>query len=69
MLGLDTFLPKKKVKVHCRDKPWITPDLKKLISDRQHALAAGNCNMYNQLRNDVFACNKTSKTFLFSNSG
>ena len=65
MLGLDTFLPKKKVKVHCRDKPWITPDLKKLISDRQRALAAGNRNLYNQLRNDVRRAIKQAKPSYF----
>ena len=47
LLGLDIFLPKKSVEVHCRDKPWITPDLKKLILDRQRALAAGNRKLYN----------------------
>ena len=35
VMGLDTILPKKSVKLHCRDKPWITPDLKLLISQRQ----------------------------------
>ncbi|CAB4021326.1 Hypothetical predicted protein [Paramuricea clavata] len=65
MLGLDTFLPKKKVEVHCRDKPWITPDLKKLISDRQHALAAGNRNLYNQRRNDVRTAIKRAKPSYF----
>ena len=65
LLGLDTFLPKKSVKVHCRDKPWITPDLKKLISERQRALTAGNRKLYNQLRNDVRSAIKYAKPSYF----
>ena len=49
MLGLDTFLPKKKIKIHCRIKPWITPELKRLISDRQKALAAGDRDLFKRM--------------------
>jgi hypothetical protein len=33
--GLDYFLPKKSVKLHTSDKPWITPNYKNLIAKRQ----------------------------------
>ena len=41
-MGIDLYLPTKTVKIHQRDKPWITPLIKKLISQRQAAFAAGN---------------------------
>ena len=58
MLGLDTFLPKTKIKIHCRDKPWITPELKRLIHDRQKAFAAGDRDLFKRLRNII---NRTIK--------
>ena len=60
-MGLDTILPKKSVKLHCRDKPWITPDLKFLISQRQKAFVSGNLSEYNMLRNKVIREVKQSK--------
>ena len=61
LMGLDTILPKKSVKLHCRDKPWITPDLKFLISQRQKAFVSGNLSEYNMLRNKVIREVKQSK--------
>ena len=65
LLGLDTFLPINKVKVHCRDKPWMTLDLKRLIFDREQALATGNRNLYNRLRNKVHRAIKQAKPLYF----
>ena len=65
MLGLDTFLPKKKIKIHCRDKPWITPELKRLISDRQKALAAGDRDLFKRLRNIINRAIKDAKVSYF----
>ena len=65
MLGLDTFLPKKKIKIHCRDKPWITPELKRLISDRQKALAARDRDIFKRLRNIVNRAIKDAKVSYF----
>ncbi len=42
--GLDYFLPKKTVKLHTSDKPWITPDYKNLIAKRQKAFARSIVN-------------------------
>ena len=65
MLGLDTFLPKKKIKIHCRDKPWITPELKRLISDRQKALAEGDRDLFKQLRITINRAIKHAKVSYF----
>ena len=65
MLGLDTFLPKKKIKIHCRDKPWITPELKRLISDRQKALAAGDRDLFKRLKNIINRVIKDAKVSYF----
>ena len=65
MLGLDTFLPKKKIKIHCRDKPWITPELKRLISDRQKALAERDCDLFKQQRNIINRAIKRAKVSYF----
>ena len=51
--GIDLYLPTKTVKIHQTDKPWITPLIKKLISQRQAAFAAGNTLRWRELRNRV----------------
>ena len=61
LVCLDIFFPKVKVKIHCRDKTWITPDLKTLISKRQQALADGNTCQYQQLQNPVNRAVKQAK--------
>ena len=50
LMGVDTFFPQKAVKLHCRDKACITPEIKLLISHRQKAFALGNTTEYNKLR-------------------
>ncbi|XP_011662230.2 uncharacterized protein LOC105437395 [Strongylocentrotus purpuratus] len=45
--------PSKKVKIHVRDKPWVTPYLKSLIKKRQDAFAQGNNAQWRILRNQV----------------
>ena len=56
--GLDRFLPTKTVKLHDKDKPWITPEFKKIIETRQKAFHHGKSSNYRQLRNQV---NRESK--------
>ena len=51
--------------IHCRDKPWITPELKTLISWRQQALANGNTRQYKLLRNEVNRAVKQAKPNFF----
>ena len=49
--GMDLFFPSKLIKIHNRDKPWITTKFKNLIHDRQKAFHQGNYSLYKQLRN------------------
>ena len=39
--GLDCFFPCKSIKLHANDKPWVTPEFKELIKDRQKAYHDG----------------------------
>lgn len=49
--GLDIFFPSKTVKLHDHDKPWVTPEFKKIIQDRQRAFRQGRSSQYRRLRN------------------
>ena len=63
--GLDYFLPKKSVKLHTSDKPWITPNYKNLIAKRQKAFRQGNRALYCKLRNQcIRECKRFKSTFL-----
>ena len=65
---MDCFLPIKTVKLHDNDKPWVTPEFKKIIGTRQKAFHHGKSPLYQQLQNQV---NRESKklrsTFLEKN--
>jgi hypothetical protein len=60
-MGLDTIISPKAVRLHCRDKAWITPEIKLLISQRQKVLSLGNKAEYNKLRNKVIHVIKQAK--------
>ena len=47
---MDDTMPLKTVRVHPSDKPWMTPQIKILISDRQRAYTRGDQVRYNQLK-------------------
>ena len=51
--GLDCFFPAKTVKLHEKDKPWVTPEFKKIIEARQKAFHDGKSSHYRRLRNQV----------------
>ena len=51
--GLDCLWPKRTVKLHNNDKPWITPGYKDLIAKRQMAFHQGDRLLYCKLRNRV----------------
>ena len=53
------------LKLHCRDKAWITPEIKLLTSHRQKAFALGNTTEYNKLRNKVIRVVKQAKSKYF----
>ncbi|CAH1250897.1 Hypp8934 [Branchiostoma lanceolatum] len=51
--AIEKFLPAKTVRTHCRDKPWITPMIKSLISKRQRAFKKGDTCTWKHLRNKI----------------
>ena len=65
--GLDHFLPCKVVKIHDRDKPWITPSYKQLIKSRQKAFFQKDDKLYHQLRNRAFREGKKLKSAFLRN--
>ena len=64
-VGLNTIIPPKSVKLHCRDKAWITPEIKSLISQRQKALSSRNKTEYNKLRNKIIRVIKQAKSLFY----
>ena len=65
LMGVDTFFHQKAVKLPCRNKAWITPEIKLPISHRQKALALGNTIKYNKFRNKVIRAVKQAKSKYF----
>jgi hypothetical protein len=65
LMGLDTIIPTKIVRFHCRDKAWITPEIKSLISQRQKALSLENKTEYIKLRNKVICVIKQAKFYFY----
>jgi hypothetical protein len=61
--GLDHFLPCKVVKMHDRDKAWITPAYKELIKSRQKEFFQKNDKLYRRLRNRA---NRESKNLKYA---
>ena len=54
-------LPWKQIKIDSSDKPWITSEIKSLISKRQTAWAVGNNLMFRFYRNKVNALCKKAR--------
>ena len=50
---MDVHLPTKRIHIHNSDKPWITPYIKNLISERQTAFAQSDSIKWRKLRNKV----------------
>lgn len=65
--GLDTIMPKRSVKVHETDRPWLTIQLKTLITRRQKAFASGNESLYKILRNKVNRERKRCRRVYYEN--
>ncbi|CAH1257549.1 Hypp1854 [Branchiostoma lanceolatum] len=51
--AIEKFFPTKVVRLHLNDKPWVTPHLKSLISDRQKAFDKGDTSTWKRLRNRI----------------
>ena len=59
------FFPKRTVKLHDKDKPWIAPEYKNLIAKRQRAFIRGDHSLFCKLRNQVIREGKRLRsTFL-----
>ena len=60
--GLDYFFPRKTVKMHASDKPWITPNYKNVIAKRQKAFCQGNqCIRESKRLKSTFLNNKLNE--------
>ena len=51
--AIDRIFPPRTVKRHITDKPWITPEIKNLIKDRQKAFHSNNTPLWPLLKNKV----------------
>ena len=59
MTGYNILMSEKRVKIHRNDPPWISEELKHLITMRQRAFSPGNNVMFKFYRNKV---NRTKKS-------
>ena len=64
--AIETFFPLQKIKQHPTDRPWITPELKTLIQQRQQAMS-NEPTVYKKLRNKVNSLNNNLKRSFFTN--
>ena len=64
--AIETFFPLRKIKQHPTDRPWITPELKSLIQQRQQAMSK-DPPVYKKLRNKVNRLNNSLRSSFFSN--
>ena len=65
---MNEHLPWKQIKIDSSDKPWITSEIKSLISKRQTAWAAGNNLMFRFYRNKVNALCKKARLNYYNKS-
>jgi hypothetical protein len=65
---INEHLPWKQIKIDSSDKPWITSEIKPLISKRQTAWAAGNNLMFRFYRNKVNALCKKARLNYYNKS-
>ncbi|CAB4037772.1 Hypothetical predicted protein, partial [Paramuricea clavata] len=64
--AIETFFPLRKNKQHPTDRPWITPELKSLIQQRQQAMSK-DPPVYKKLRNKVNRLNNSLRSSFFAN--
>jgi hypothetical protein len=62
--AIDKFSPLKSYKQHPADKPWITPELKILIEQRQQAISKDTAT-FKRLRNKVNKLNNRLRSSFF----
>ena len=65
---VDLYLPMKRIKSDSSDKPWVTPEIKRLITKRQATWNSGNNIMFRLYRNKVNTlCKRARSRFYNSN--
>ena len=65
---VNQYLPMKRIKLDSSDKPWVTTEIKRLISKRQAAWNSGNNIMFHLYRNKVnMLCKRARSRFYNSN--
>ncbi len=67
MIGLNSMMPSKLVKLHTDDTPWVTPYFKDLIRIRQKALKENNIPLFKLYRNRVNRKRKKLKSSYYNN--
>ena len=66
---LDDTLPKRSVRIHPTDKPWMTPHIKKELKARQRAHTIGDISHYKKLCDKVsLLISKAKENYYLSNS-
>ena len=55
MTGYNILMPEKRVKIHRNDPPWISEELKHLITLRQRAFSSGNISEQGQQNEEILA--------------
>ncbi|CAH1233373.1 Hypp706 [Branchiostoma lanceolatum] len=63
---MNSFFPLKVVRMHHCDKPWLTPEIKALIHQRQQAFLSSNRITWKYLRNKIQRMIKESKKAHFN---
>ena len=66
---LDDTLPKRSVRMHSTNKPWMTPHIKNELKARQRAYATGDISHYKKLCDKVsLLISKAKENYYLSNS-
>jgi hypothetical protein len=65
---VDKYLPLKRIKSDSSDKPWITPEIKRLISKRQVTWNRGNKPMFRFYRNKINNLCRRARSKYYTNN-
>ncbi|KAI8498128.1 hypothetical protein Bbelb_240720 [Branchiostoma belcheri] len=65
---INMFFPTRYVKLHDKDKPWMTPEIKSLISRRQSTFMQGKTSEWKALRNKIQTSIKRTKQSFYNDS-
>ncbi|KAI8482479.1 hypothetical protein Bbelb_397990 [Branchiostoma belcheri] len=63
---ISEHFPTRSIKIHSKDKPWVTPEIKNLISLRQRALNNGKTSAWKVVRNKLQAKIRSARQSFYS---